>query len=324
MLYWLEKEVSKQAECEWNGSGWENHVPNEHINDTVKRIYGNDPPDFIVSNRPDYQEYKLLTETRTEDTPPAVMTLVDNHVDPAKWVDVANRGFKGTLMRYMHSPYVKKSLFNKMVYYSKFDPDYYIKNIVNMKLHFPWFTDHRIYKPIEEKEYDVIFLGTSRKKVYPLRHDIVNDLQRICKKKGWRFLIRDRPPGETVSRRIPDLIKQGFIVGGKYAETVAKSKIFVFGNSIFDYPLSKYFEVMGCATLVMADKPQSAEELHFEAGENYVEINREDWKNKLEYYLEDDAERERIARNGYETVMRYHTSEVRAKQLLDFLDKLED
>lgn len=323
VVYWLEQEVSKLAECEWCGSGWENHVPNEPINDTVKRIYGNDPPDFIVSNRPSYQEYKLLAETRTEKTPPTVMTLVDNHVDPAKWVDIANRGFNGTLMRYMYSPYIRKSIFSRFVYYSKFDPEFYIKNIDTKKLHFPWFTDQRIYKPIEEKQYDVIFLGTSRKKVYPLRHKIVNELPRICKKRGWRYLIGDRPPGETVSRNISDLIQQGYIVGEKYAEVVAKSKIFIFGSSIFNYPLSKYFEIMGSGTLAMADRPQSAEELHFEAGENYVEVNQDNWKGKLEYYLEDDAERERIARNGYETVMKHHTSEIRARQLLDFLSRLE-
>jgi len=251
------------------------------------------------------------------------MTLVDNHVDPAKWVDIANRGFNGTLMRYMYSPYIRKSIFSRFVYYSKFDPEFYIKNIDTKKLHFPWFTDQRIYKPIEEKQYDVIFLGTSRKKVYPLRHKIVNELPRICKKRGWRYLIGDRPPGETVSRNISDLIQQGYIVGEKYAEVVAKSKIFIFGSSIFNYPLSKYFEIMGSGTLAMADRPQSAEELHFEAGENYVEVNQDNWKGKLEYYLEDDAERERIARNGYETVMKHHTSEIRARQLLDFLSRLE-
>jgi spore maturation protein CgeB len=73
----------------------------------------------------------------------------------------------------------------------------------------------------------------------------------------------------------------------------------------------------------MADRPQSADELHFEAGENYIEINRNNWKEKLEYYLEDDSERERVARNGYETVMKHHTSKIRARQLLDFLKKLE-
>jgi spore maturation protein CgeB len=42
------------------------------------------------------------------------------------------------------------------------------------------------------------------------------------------------------------------------------------------------------------------------------------------YYLENEGERERIARNGYETVMKYHSSQVRARQLVDFLATLGD
>jgi spore maturation protein CgeB len=39
--------------------------------------------------------------------------------------------------------------------------------------------------------------------------------------------------------------------------------------------------------------------------------------------LENDEERERIARNGYETVKKYHSSKVRARQLVDFLRTLD-
>ena len=73
----------------------------------------------------------------------------------------------------------------------------------------------------------------------------------------------------------------------------------------------------------MVNKPQTADELHLVSGENYVEITEDNWKEKLEYYLEDDVERERIAHNGYETAMKYHTSGVRAQQLMGFLEKLD-
>jgi spore maturation protein CgeB len=76
---------------------------------------------------------------------------------------------------------------------------------------------------------------------------------------------------------------------------------------------------MGSNTLVLADKPQTADDLHFIPDENFIEINRENWKEKLEYYLEDDNERERVAQNGYDTVMRYHSSKIRAKHLLAYL-----
>lgn len=47
------------------------------------------------------------------------------------------------------------------------------------------------------------------------------------------------------------------------------------------------------------------------ANENFVAIDRETYKWKLSYYVEADKDRETIARKGYETVMKYHTVEVR-------------
>ena len=322
VIHYLEQEVSKLADCDWSGPGWENHVPGEEIDETVRRLYGNDPPDFIVCNRPNIDEYKRWGDRKTT-TPPIISTLADLHVNPQNWVDLINRSSKGVLMRYLYSPYIRKMILNKFMYYTKFDESYCQDNINVEIMHFPWFTDKRVYKPNAEKEHDVIFLGAYRKKVYPLRNRLVSQLPRLCEEKRWNYIIKGRPPGISAQRDIPQLLEQGYIVGEKYAETIAKSKIFIFGNSIFRYPLTKYFEIMGSGTLVMANKPQSAEYLHLEAGENYVEIDKDNWKEKLTYYLEDDAERERIARNGYETMMKYHTSEVRAIQLLGFLENLQ-
>jgi spore maturation protein CgeB len=227
-------------------------------------------------------------------------------------------------MRYLYSPYiVKRRFFNKWRSYKKFDPKFYQKNLTTQIYHYPWFTDLNLYRPQEEKEWDVIFLGSWGKRVYPLRNRIVKDLPKLSKKKKWRCLIKGRPPGETTKRNINALKKDGYLVGDKYSDIIARSKIFIFGNSIFDYPLSKYFEIMGSRTLVMADKPQTVEDLHFIPGVNFIEINSDTWKEKLEYYLEDDNERERVAQNGYDTVLRYHSSKIRAKNLLSYLKEAD-
>lgn len=235
---------------------------------------------------------------------------------------LVNVSSKGVLMRYLYSPYVRKTVLNRFMYYRKFNELFYQENIDSEILHFPWFTDTRMYGPCEEKEYDVIFLGAYRKKVYPLRNKIVSELPKLCEENKWKYIVRGRPPGISTQRDISKLLEQGYIVGKKYAETIAKSKVFIFGNSIFRYPLTKYFEIMGSGTLLMANKPQSADELHLEAGKNYVEIDNSNWKEKLAYYLEDETEREKIAKKGYETMLKYHTSEIRAKQLVNFLRNL--
>ena len=81
---------------------------------------------------------------------------------------------------------------------------------------------------------------------------------------------------------------------------------------------------MGSGTLVLADKPQTAESLFFKPGDNFVEINENNWLEKLQYYLEDDSERERIAKNGYEIVSKYHNSYCRAQQIISFLKEVEE
>jgi len=319
VIHSLEKEVSKLAECQWVGRGWQDHKPGEKLDESIKRLYGNDPPDWVVSNRADLQEYKANGSPRSSRPHGMVMTLADLHVDPQEWVKAANDGYDITLMRYLYSPYVKKNLLGRYRYYQRFDPEFYVKNLKTRIHHFPWFTDPSIYNPSSEKEYDVVFLGSSEKKVYPLRNAIVQGLPRLCKEKGWRYMLKGRPPGETTQRNISELLSQGYIVGERYAEVLAKSKVFIFGSSIFRYPLSKYFEVMGSGTLVMADEPQTAQQLHFEDGENYVRINVENWEETLEYYLENDDERMMIASRGYDTVMKYHSAEARAKELVNLL-----
>lgn len=322
VVHFLEQEVAKLADCQWSGKGWESHVPGENINQTVRRLYGNDPPDFIVDDNADIVEYTRIAEEKTAETPKTVMTINDMHLEPRRWVATANKGFNGALMRYLYCPYEKRKILSRYDHIVKMDESYYLDNLKIPYLHFPWFTDERIYKPSDEKDYDVTFLGSYRKRIYPLRYDIYTNLPKLCKENGYRYLLGDRPPGRTPERNISDLSKEGYFVGKGYADVVARSKIFIFGNSIFDYPVSKYFEVMGSGTLVMADKPQMERELHFESGYNYVEVDLSNWKEKLRYYLENDDERERIARNGYETVMKYHNSRVRAKQLVDFLKKI--
>jgi spore maturation protein CgeB len=112
-------------------------------------------------------------------------------------------------------------------------------------------------------------------------------------------------------------------VGKRYSEVLSGTKIFIFGSSVFKYPLSKYFEAMGSGSLVMADKPQSAEALHLKPEWNFVEINKENWKEKLDYYLTNDEEREKIAYRGYKTVMKHHTTSVRANQLISYLKEAD-
>lgn len=320
-VYNLERHVSQKAECRWAGPGHEDYVQGESLDQTVNRLYGDDPPDWVVSNNAHLPTYLETISTKERNYKVAI-TLADLHSEPEKWVKVANNA-DAVLMRYLYAPYVKQTLLGRTIGYKKTDPEYYQKNIKSPILHFPWFTDPEIYRPQPDKRYDVVFLGAHRKKVYPLRHDIVHKLGDYCKENGWSCLIKGRPPGKTLERDMEKLQKEGYIVGDLYGKTVASSKVFIFGNSIFNYPLSKYFEIMGSGTMVMANTPQASDELGFIDGENFVSINKDNWQQKLRQYLQDDSERERIAINGYNHVSKNHSVENRTNQLLNFLASVE-
>lgn len=323
VVYQLEKKISQYAECKWSGIGWEDHISGETIEKTVHRLYGNDPPDWVIKNRANFHEYRKIGKNKDKSYK-IVLTLGDLHRKPHEWVELMNKASDITLLRYLYSPYILKEYPLKFLNtYQRFDSNFYVENLISEYHHFPWFTDPKLYKPNNEKDWDVIFLGAYRKKVYPLRHAIISSLPKLCKEHKWRYLMKGRPPGKTSLRNIEDLLKKGYIVGDKYSEIISRSKIFIFGNSIFKYPLSKYFEIMGSGTLVMANKPQSSKELGFINEHNYVEINRNNWKEKLIYYLENESERERIAKNGYETAIKYHSTEIRAKQLISILKKAD-
>jgi len=326
VLYYLEKEVGKFVECKWSGNGWRDHLPGELLNATIKRLYGNDHPDWIVSNRPNLNEYERLSRLNRDDGYKIATSIVDLHVHPKRWIKALNSGSDVTFMRYLYSPMVRKLPWLKPIrYYGKFDPNYYLSKLETEVFHLPWFVDPSLYDSTnEEKEYDVAFLGSYERRVYPLRHDIVQKLPKTCEEKGWKLLLGARPPGKTTERKIDELAGQGYPVGRRYSEVLSKCKVFIFGSSIFKYPLSKYFEAMACGALVMADKPQSADALHFKPGWNFVEINTDDWAQKLDYYLSDDEEREKIAQRGYETIMKYHTARVRAQQLVSNLKSAQE
>ena len=112
-----------------------------------------------------------------------------------------------------------------------------------------------------------------------------------------------------------------FYAGDKYVRTMGLSKVSVFDSSIYKYPLVRYWETMACKCLAMADMPLTGEDVFLKPRFNFVEISEEDWSEKLEYYIENDKERNRIIEKGYETVMKNHTTEIRAKQLYDFLEE---
>lgn len=81
-------------------------------------------------------------------------------------------------------------------------------------------------------------------------------------------------------------------------------------------------EAMACKTAVATDSPSSLESRHLIPDVNFIEITEQNFKQKIEYYLSHEEEREEIAKKGHETFLKYHTAEIRANELLKELERL--
>ena len=317
-LYYLEQEVGKLVDCRWTGKGWRRHKPKEPMDRTVKRVMPD--ADWVI-----YFIFETIARRNPVIIPPkekrsykVAAYTVDLHRDSARFLNWVNQlGLDAALMT---STRLAKNAYQGEIL--PISPDYFINRLNMPFFHMAPAINPEIYKPANgEKCFDVTFLGAVTLRHYPLRCLIWEELPDLAKKEGWRTLIRNTPPGLAINKKISGLIKSGYFVGRKYADALAYSKIFLFGTSVFKYPLMKFYEGMACGACVMSDVPLSAEELHLIPDWNFVAVDEDNWKEKLKYYLKHDAEREEIAKRGYETVMKYHTAKVRAKQLVQFLEE---
>lgn len=180
----------------------------------------------------------------------------------------------------------------------------------------PWCINLNVYRDYElNRTYDVAILGSSKPNYYPLRDKIWKTLlSQKTRKEGIRVFHRPRPPGGYNVDIEKTLMRES------YAMAIARCKIHVFTGSRLNYPVQKYIETMGCNTLALATIPLDASDLHFIPGHNFIEINAENFMEKIRYYLRNGDERKRIALNGYRMVRETHSCSIRAKQVIKSLE----
>jgi hypothetical protein len=177
-----------------------------------------------------------------------------------------------------------------------------------------WLPNHVYTREFKDyglrKEIDFLLIGALSQKVYPLRTKIAKEMAGV---KG--FLHHDHPG----YRDFAPAEEKEQLVGSYFAREINKAKIFFTDDSIFKYPIAKYFEVPACNTLLLASGSQELEDLGFIDKVTFVEINENNYMKKAFYYLEHDREIEEIARRGYEMVRKNHSTTVRARQFINYI-----
>ena len=100
--------------------------------------------------------------------------------------------------------------------------------------------------------------------------------------------------------------------------------LMVIQNSRWGEVTRRIFEGMACGKLVLCDRLKESKKLHelFIDGEDIIYYNDiVDCINKLNYYQENSEERERIAKNGYNKVLQYHTQKQRVEFIIEKFNK---
>lgn len=320
----IERAMSKYANCRWAGIGYPKHRRGEPLWATVQRVMPKADWVILYDFEIEKKELKIEIPPKKRRRYRVAAYMGDLHRWPYQQIAHLNTcGYDAVLMLY--TQLAKQLTFKDKKRRSGLGilpirPAYYTKNLKIPHFHMAPCVDENRFKPTDEApRYDVTFLGARGLLCYPLRNDIWDILPTLAKQNKWRMLRRESPRGRSLDRKISHLSKGGGFVGEQYANALSRSKVFIFGTSVFKYPLLKFPEGMACRTCVMADTPLTAEEMHLVPDWNFVDVNIKNWKSKLKYYLTHDEERQEIATRGYETVMKHHTTDIRARQLVDWL-----
>jgi spore maturation protein CgeB len=182
-------------------------------------------------------------------------------------------------------------------------PDH-TRRLVWFPHHVPSEIFHSYHVP---KDIPLLLIGATFPHIYPLRHKISQHFYR-----DPRFVQRSHP-GYGV-------VKKG-LSGERYAKEISRAHIFLTCDSIHHFPLLKYFEVLACGTLLAASGSQELTDLGFVDGKTFVAINETNFKEKVEYYLQNEALRNQIVKNGLALIQQRHTTEIRAREMIHVIQQ---
>ena len=169
-----------------------------------------------------------------------------------------------------------------------------------------WACNHFLYRHLNlPKIYDVSFVG----RCYGVRQNFVDTLKRYGINiatfgQGWEN-------GGRVSQA--DLIRiynqSKILLNLSFASRDSKIIVSTKGRD---------FEVPGCGSLLLTKDTKEIAD-YFVPGEEIITYeDANDAAEKINYYLENEDERERITKKGYERVMKEHTYEKRFLEMFEY------
>lgn len=179
----------------------------------------------------------------------------------------------------------------------------------------------------EERPWDVFFLGVAYY-LYPMRLFMLKQITALVDASRITYL---NPVSFTANAQLCRAAQKDLSLWDnhqrEYAGWLRSAKVFPFCGSVFSYPVQKYFGAMACGCLVLAPMPIDGEELHeFKDGKNLIVVNKDNFVDKMLYYIDPAHETERleITREARDLVRRRFTCEAQADILVKKLTMIRD
>jgi len=202
-----------------------------------------------------------------------------------------------------HIYFAKKyNVKNMFMIYPSWIPEYQRRYAANY-IPFPWWSDD-YYKEVS-KDINVMYT-TANSPFYPMRYEMgLNELEMQTFYPIMKYgMADDRLPFD------------------RYIEYLNRSRIFAFDGSFWDLCVLKYIEGMCCKTVMVAPTSLDTPELHLLNGGNYVQVSENNVFGVIKQLLKDEKRMETIANNARETFLKYHTTNIRAKQFVEQVKKI--
>ncbi|MEM3373806.1 MAG: glycosyltransferase [Candidatus Woesearchaeota archaeon] len=189
------------------------------------------------------------------------------------------------------------------------------KNVFHLPPGADPFEVHKEVMELEKRKFsaDLCLVGTAYKNRIELLSKFSNYKLKLAGPK-W-----DKAPKKLAEQALPrvsiremvSMFNESKIVLNHYGE----SKYFIVPNPrTFEIPASRSFQ--------LTNMSREVEDYFKPNKEIVVYKDEQEFKELVDYYLDDDQERNEIAQKGYERVLKEHTMENRIKKMLDVLDKI--
>jgi len=150
-----------------------------------------------------------------------------------------------------------------------------------------------------------LLIGASVKSHYPLRHA-------VSQSKSELFEII-RHPGYNIN---PNNDKM--FIRDNYAKKLNEYLCCLSCTMTTQYVVTKFFEILGSGSILISDWIPEMSELGFRNGKNFIQVNINNFEEKVGDIIENPSKYKHIRNNGRELVKNFHTVEHR----IGYLEKL--